>query len=329
MNAVFRLIGTTVALPLCLATMGSYAGSYPLPDATDIEYPDDEAPSQRQIKLGKALFFDPRLSENNNRPCSSCHNPDLGFGDGLKLSEGANGAPLDRHTPSLYNLAWGSTFMWDGRAMSLEEQVMMPIVAKKEMNLQMPVMLNRLIEVPFYRREFIAVFGDPVLSKDSVASALAAYVRSLQVTDTPFDRYIKGDKHALSAEAKRGFELFKGKANCTKCHDGAHFTDDSFRSLGIEGDDPGRGAVIGDASLNHTFKTPGLRNVSLSAPYMHDGSLESLEAVIRFYNEGGGPAKHKDKLVTKLQLSNSEIADLVAFLGSLTQLEAHARPAQP
>ncbi len=296
------------------------------PDVDDIEYPSDEAPSAAEVKLGGQLFFDTRLSLKNDRSCASCHNPDLGFGDGLRKSASSNDTPLLRHTPSLYNLAWNQVFSWDGAISSLEEQALMPVVAAAEMNMPIAKLEKRLNEVPGYRKAFLAVYNDADINKSHIAQALAAYLRTLTSTNSVFDAYLAGNKQALSPEATRGLALFEGKAQCNQCHDGPNFSDESFHSLGIDDSDLGRGGVLKEPSLNHTFKTPGLRNISRSAPYMHDGSQPSLESVIRFYNDGGGPANHKDKLVKKLDLSERDIADLIAFLGALSSNEIVVKP---
>ncbi len=322
-----ELICCACAFVLLSLPLASYAAA-PLatPDFDDIEYPEDEPPSAAEIKLGAQLFFDTRLSLENNRSCASCHNPDLGFGDGLRKSASSNDTPLLRHTPSLYNLAWNQVFSWDGAISSLEEQALMPVVAVAEMNLPIAKLEKRLNGVPGYRQAFLAVYNDADINKTHIARALAAYLRSLTSTNSAFDAYLAGDKQALSPEARRGLALFEGKAQCNQCHDGANFSDESFHSLGIDDHDLGRGGVLKEPSLNHTFKTPGLRNITRSAPYMHDGSQPSLESVIRFYNEGGGPAAHKDKLVKKLDLSERDIADLLAFLGALNSNDIVVKP---
>lgn len=299
------------------------------PDRDWIEYPDDEAPSQRETDLGKVLFFDNRLSIDRKRSCASCHNPDLGFGDGLALSADIQGKPLQRHTPHLYNLAWASTFFWDGRADSLEKQALMPIQSEDEMNLSIEDLVIRLNSVSAYREKFAAVYGNGAISEDMIARALAAFMRSLVSDNSAFDRFLRGESNALGPEAKRGLELFQGKAECSKCHDGANFTDDSFHNIGLPGNDLGRAEVVSDNSLRGAFKTPSLRNITLTAPYMHDGSFASLESVIVFYNEGGGNDILKSELIKPLNLSNQEISDLLAFLGTLESRVDITRPRIP
>lgn len=318
---------TCALLFIGLPLLASATTPLATPNPADIEYPNDEAPSPREIALGRQLFFDTRLSLNKDISCATCHNPDLGFGDGLKKSTGANKQRLARHTPSLYNLAWNHVFFWDGVANTLEEQVLMPIAASAEMNLPIASLEQRLTANTWYKQEFSAIYAAPQIKEHHVAQALSAYVRTLTSTNSAFDQYLAGAKYAMSPSALRGLALFQGKAECHLCHDGANFSDESFHSLGIDDSDLGRGGVINEASLNHTFKTPGLRNITRSAPYMHDGSQVSLESVIRFYNNGGGPAGHKDKLIKKLYLTERDIADLIAFLGALNSDDIIIKPA--
>lgn len=300
------------------------------PDPLDILYPDDLEPSAAEVELGRVLFFDPRLSANRNVSCATCHNPDLGFGDGRRLSSGTDGQALSRHTPSLYNLAWGVLFFLDGRAASLEEQALMPISSAQEMNMQAEELLPRLQSVAWYRAQFERVYGPGPLRLAWIGRAIAAFERSIQVTDTPFDRFLAGDRSALGPAAQRGLILFEGKAECALCHDGPNFTDDSFHNLGhADQSDAGRGGVLGDETLHGAFRTPGLRNVALSAPYMHDGSLATLEEVIRFYNRGGDRSDLRSSLIRPLHLTEGEITDLLAFLGALTQPLDTTRPEIP
>ncbi|MCL1067946.1 c-type cytochrome [Shewanella olleyana] len=316
---------------IALALTFSPVFSEPLatPDIDDIEYPEDEAPNQMEVELGKILFFDPILSANNQMSCATCHDPNNGFGDGLKLSIGHDDKPLTRHTPHLYNLAWAHSLFWDGRAPSLEHQVLMPVFDPSEMNLSQKQMLERIELSPFYKTQFNRVFQQDNIDTHLVSLAIAAFMRSIISSNSPFDQYLAGDTNAISTEAVSGLKLFEGKAKCVECHDGANLTDGSYHSLGIARSDKGRGFVINDDSMNFRFKTPGLRNVSLTAPYMHDGSIADLEGVIRFYNDGGGTGPNKDNLMEELNLTEGEIRDLIAFLAALTQPISIARPSVP
>ena len=323
------IITLTILLGPGWLTAGKAVEPLGVPNPERIEYPDDIPSSAAEINLGKVLFFDQRLSGNNHYSCASCHNPDLGFGDGLATGMGTLGNALGRNTPHLYNLAWNSVFFWDGRATSLEEQALGPIAAPGEMNMPLDQLIPKLRNVPFYVRAFATVYPDSGLTIENVARAIAAFERTLISMNSPFDRYQQGDRDALSPAAIRGLQLFTGKANCIVCHSGPNFTDESFHNIGIGGQDPGRAEVIKDTSLWGAFKTPGLRNTALTAPYMHDGSLPSLEAVVRFYNMGRQHSKAVSELIKPLQLSEREIFDLVAFLGALTDPLVIVKPSMP
>lgn len=330
-----RIIWTAVAC--LLALMAGYgnpglsmaAATLGVPDRDDIEYPDDEPPSAKEVYLGKVLFFDKRLSSNNHLSCASCHNPDLGFGDGIALGRGTMGNTLGRNTPHIYNLAWNTTLFWDGRASSLEEQALGPIQAPGEMNMPLTQLLPRLKEVPYYVYTFAKVYPDSGLTAENIGRAIAAFERTIVSDNAPFDRYMKGVKTAMSPEAIRGMALFTGKANCVACHSGPNFTDESFHNIGLGGEDTGRAAIVGDATLNRAFKTPGLRNALLTAPYMHDGSVATLEEVVRFYNAGGKHKNGASDLIKPLHLAEAEVFDLVAFLGALTDPVVVTRPEIP
>lgn len=299
------------------------------PSRNLIDYPNDEPPAKAIVELGSVLFFDNRLSGNLAQNCASCHSPSSGFSDGLKLSIGANGNDLEVHTPPLYNLAWNVVFFWDGRAPTLEQQVLMPIASSAEMDMDIKELVVRLNAVPGYQALFKQAFGTPEISQDSVAAALAAFIRSIIVDDTPFDRYMAGNMQAMTSEAIRGMELFREKARCIECHDGNNFTDNGFHNIGVDSDLPGRAAIVKDQTLRGAFKTPGLRNALLSAPYMHNGSLASLEEVVEFYNDGGARKDNLDELIEPLQLSRTEVRDLLAFLAALTQEITVPQPIVP
>jgi cytochrome c peroxidase len=321
-----KLIGLCVLFFSMLVNAESTLGT---PDRDDIEYPDDEAPSKQEVELGKILFFDNRLSINDQQSCATCHNPDLGFGDAVAAGSGTMGGSLGRNTPHIYNLAWGSIFMWDGRKPSLESQALGPIEAAGEMNMPLNVLLPKLNAVPFYQQQFEAVYGSSIVTKENLGKALAAFERTIISDNSAFDKYIAGNKNAMSPAAVRGLALFETKANCVKCHDGVNFTDDSFHNIGIKGNDQGRDVIVSSPGMKGAFKTPGLRNTLLTSPYMHDGSLASLEEVIRFYNRGGDDEQGRSKLIEPLKLNELEIQQLVAFLGALTDPVVIERPSIP
>ena len=299
-----------------------------VPDLATIDWPDGEPPTKAQVDLGRTLFFDQRLSQNQVQSCATCHNPDLGFSDGQAKGLGTFGKRLGRNSPHLYNLAWSRALFWDGRATTLEEQALGPIQAPGEMGMDLTTLLTRLNAVPEYRTRFTAAYGAGDITAENIAKAIAAYERTIISADSAFDRYVRGNDQALGIEAKRGLALFVGKANCIACHSGPNFTDDSFHNLGVRDADPGREEIVSGVANAHAFKTPGLRNVALTSPYLHDGSEQSLEAVIRFYNRGGD-APTPNPLVRKLDLTDVEVSDLVAFLGSLTDPVALERAPSP
>jgi cytochrome c peroxidase len=274
-----------------------------------------------RVTLGALLFADPRLSGSGRRSCTGCHEPGRALTDGRRKARALSGGDLQRNTPSLWNLAWSRLYFWDGRAPSLEAQVRAPIEAPEEMGGDWPVILGRLEADAEVARRFRAVFVDaqPPISRETVVKALAAYVRSLISPRTRFDAWIEGDAGALSAGEVRGFRLFTGKAGCVLCHAGWRFTDDKFHDIGLPGKDPGRGAVPGGTPGLGAFKTPGLRELTHTAPYMHDGSLPTLAAVLAHYSGGFqrrpslAPNMKRD-----LRLGAQEKADLVAFLRTLS-----------
>jgi cytochrome c peroxidase len=287
------------------------------PDPRTIDYPDGTPHSAEEIELGRQLFFDHRLSGNQTMSCASCHRPQAGMGDGVAKGVGSTGAPLGRNTPHIYNLAWNRVFFWDGRASSLEEQALGPIASPAEMNLPLDQAAARLQTVPGYRQSFARQYGTERITPELIGKAIAAFERTLISRDSPFDRHMRGVPGAMSEEAVRGMALFRGKANCMACHGGVNFTDESFHNLGMLDSDPGRGALDSSPVLRAAFKTPGLRNVALTAPYMHDGSLPTLEAVVRFYVRGGD-RPGSDPLIKPLDIDEGGIRDLVRFMEALT-----------
>ncbi len=287
------------------------------PDPMTIEHPDGVTPSAAEIVLGKRLFFDPRVSGTGTFSCATCHDPAKGFGDGLAKGHGAHGDQLPRHTPPLYNVGWGAAFFWDGRAATLEQQAIGPITNPIEMDQTAEGLVRNLSAVPAYVTDFAALYRDGI-SLTNAARAIAAFERTLIVRDTPYDRFRAGDATALTPEQRRGLRLFTGRARCIACHADERFTDDSFHHVGRDTGDVGRAAVFQGASLTGAFKTPGLRNVALTAPYFHDGGIATLAEVVAYYNRGGDRARGQDPLIRPLHLSADEQSDLVAFLHALT-----------
>ncbi len=287
-----------------------------------IPTPDDNRLSAGTIQLGKKLFFDPLLSRDRTLSCSSCHQPEHSFTVPEAFAKGIDGQRTTRNPPALVNRAYGQSFFWDGRATTLEQQVLRPIQNEKELYLSLAELEMRLCDSDAYSQEFHKTFGRPPVSED-VARALASFVRSLMVGDSAYDHYLLGDRGALSPAARRGLRLFQGKANCTACHAGANLTDEEFHNTGVawrDGKlrDEGRHAITRREFDRGAFKTPTLRQVSQTAPYMHDGSLATLAEVVDRYSRGGVPNPHLDREIRPLNLSDQEKKELVAFLESLT-----------
>lgn len=290
---------------------------------TEIPFPEENPYSAGKADLGKKLFFDPRLSGANYISCATCHNPSFAWGDGLPKGIGHGMARLGRRTPTILNLAWGELLMWDGRFESLEEQALGPMSAPVEMNQEMDAIVQELAQIPGYRNLFNVVFPGEGLSVPNIAKAIATFERTIVSGVAPFDHWIAGDEAAISEPAKRGFDLFNGKANCVACHSGWNFTDDSFHDIGLPDKDIGRGnEVPGVKTMQHAFKVPTLRNSVERAPYMHDGSQKNLFSVVRHYNDGFVQRDSLSDQVYQLKLSATEQADVVAFLQTLSSVDA-------
>jgi len=297
---------------------------------TTVPFPADNPFSEEKRALGEALFHDKRLSLDGSLACASCHELGLGLADGKIQGRGVPGRPLKRHTPTLWNLAWASPVFWDGRARSLEEQVAGPIESPDEMALPFAEVVARLAADPATVHAFRDSFpAAPQVDAANVAKAIATYERTFVSPATRFDRWIAGDEQALTRNEIAGFRLFTGKAQCVTCHSGFAFTDYAFYDIGLPDDDRGRGAVLRLEAAEHAFKTPGLREIGRSAPYMHNGSLATLDDVIRHYESGVVDRATVSKdIKRKLALSEAERADLIAFLGTLTSQREPALPDQ-
>ncbi|MFO1147401.1 MAG: cytochrome c peroxidase [Alsobacter sp.] len=284
-----------------------------------IPVPAADQPNPARIALGHALFRDTRLSRDGSRSCASCHDPALAFTDGVARGKGIAGTPLARNTPHLWNLAWGETFFWDGRAGSLEAQARGPIENPLEMGQDLEVATRLMAGDEALRRHFAEAFpGESGPAAGQVLRALAAWERTLVSPPTRFDRFAEGDPVALDVRERAGFGLFLGKAGCVSCHSGWAFTDRAYHDVGLPGTDPGRAAIIGLPATEHAFRTPGLRELAWTAPYMHDGSLPSLEAVVDHYAGGMVSRPSLSPDLPRLALTPDEREALVAFLGTLS-----------
>lgn len=282
----------------------------------------------QKVELGKKLFFDPILSKDGTVSCASCHKPDHGFSDDKPVSIGINGQKGDRNTPTVFNTSSLKFLFWDGRAQNLEEQALGPITNPKEMGETLKGVLVKLNNSSEYKKEFFQVFGKTSITTSHLVQAISAFERTLISKDSDYDRYIAGDKKALSESAKRGLDLFNGKAMCSTCHKGPDFTDGDFHNIGLPiTDDVGRSKISLTSKDTRKFKTPTLREIANTAPYFHTGQFETLEQVIAFYNGGGGVVDtFKDPLKKPLNLNEQEQGDLVEFLKSLSGRQAKVLP---
>ncbi|OGI18489.1 MAG: hypothetical protein A3B68_07020 [Candidatus Melainabacteria bacterium RIFCSPHIGHO2_02_FULL_34_12] len=280
-----------------------------------------------KAELGKKLFFDPILSKDGTVSCASCHKPEHGFADDKPVSIGIKGQKGERNTPTAFNTANLKFLFWDGRASSLEEQVLGPIENPVEMGEKVSNVLEKLNKNPGYAKEFATIFKKTPISTSQLVHAIAAFERTLISKDSDYDRFLAGDSMALSDSANHGLALFNGKAMCIACHKGPDFTDGGFHNIGLPiTDDVGRAKISVSGKDTRKFKTPTLREVANTAPYFHSGEFDTLEAVIAYYNAGGGEDTYKDPLKKPLNLNQQEQKDLVAFLKSLTGRQPKITP---
>lgn len=287
-----------------------------------------EPPRPERVRLGRWLFYDKRLSADGTIACSTCHRPENGFSEPTPHSTGIKGQEGNRKSPSFLNQAWTlyPHFFWDGRASSLEEQALGPVANPIEMGNTHETMVQTLSGIAGYAPYFEEAFGTPGITKERVAKAIADYERTCMSGNSPWDRWQRNhDESAVSEAVKLGDRLFSDKARCVECHVGQNFTDSSFHNLGIGWDpvakkfaDEGRFAVTKDDADRGAFKTPGLRDVALRAPYMHDGSVATLRETVLHYRDGGTPNPTLDPRIEKIDLTDAEVDALVAFMQALT-----------
>jgi cytochrome c peroxidase len=311
------------------ATLDAMKAQYRRP--ASIPFPKDNPYTPDKLVLGKKLYFDTRISVTSAQSCASCHSPAFGWADGLPVGVGFGMAQLGRHSPTIINAAWGAIFMWDGRLANLEEQALGPIQSPGEMNMPIEQLMERLGTIPEYKPLFAAAFPGETMSPKTLAKAIATYERTVVSQRAPFDDWIDGNEKAISEEAKRGFALFNTKALCSSCHEGGNFTNDGFQDIGLASDDIGRGKFVpGIVKMQHAFKTPGLREITRRSPFIHDGSLKTLEQVVEHYDQGGVDRPSRSDLMKPLGLTSQEKSDLVAFLKTLTSdLNPTAVPVLP
>jgi cytochrome c peroxidase len=283
--------------------------------------PPDNPLTEARVQLGRRLFFDPILSADRTVACASCHRPERGFSSGEARPRGVQGRQGRRRAPTLLNRAYGTAFFWDGRSTNLEEQALRPIEDPDEMGARLPEVVQRLRDHPGYKARFAEAFPDGVTAAN-LGRALAGFERVLLRGDSPVDRFVlRAEADALTQPERQGLWLYESKGRCWRCHSGPNYTDEQFHNTGVgwgkEPPDLGRFAVTGRDGDRGKFKTPTLRGAALTAPYMHDGSLRTLEEVVDFYNRGGGANPNRDPVLEPLGLSPDEVRALVAFLKAL------------
>lgn len=292
---------------------------------TSIKYPSDNTASEKKASLGKALFFDMRLSESKKLACMSCHNPNMNWGDDQKTPLGHEGFELKRNSPSVVNAAYSKTQFWDGRAASLEEQAVAVLTNPNEMHATPESIAETVNNIDIYKKQFKEAYGVDKITIQHVAKALANFERTIVTKNkTPFDQFLSGNKEALSDSAIRGLHLFRTQGRCMNCHNGANFTDDKFHNLGMTSagtdfEDLGRYYVTNNKNDWGRFRTPSLRNVEFSAPYMHRGNLRTIKRVLEQYNHGFQGEQEISPLIKTLNLYEEDLMDLEEFLKSLSE----------
>ncbi|WP_428308085.1 cytochrome-c peroxidase [Lacipirellula sp.] len=314
----------------------------------EVQHPEDNPFSNEKVELGKMLFFDPRVSGSGQMACASCHDPDLGWGDGRTTSFGMDRKPLDRNAPSLMNAAYHTSLFWDGRAESLEDQAQQVLLNQDEMRSAPADLSAKLGAIPGYHEKFTEVFGPAeaggeVIDIDRVTKALACFERTITGGRTPFDHFLKGRKSALSDDAILGLDLFRREARCMNCHYGPLMADGEFHEVGLsyygrKYEDLGRYAVTGETEDVGKFRTPSLRSFAKSGPYMHNGLFPTARGVLNMYNVGMPTIRRhehqledplfpkKSSLLKPLGLNNQDLSDLEAFLEAASEPYLRMRP---
>lgn len=287
-----------------------------------VTWPADNSYSAARVELGRNLFFDPRLSSNGKVSCATCHPPEHAFAGGEPPPLGVTGTPLRRRAPTLINRAYGRSQFLDGRAATLEEQITGPITAPDEMGTTPQAAAAAISSIAGYARLFEEAFGDRQVTFDCITKAIASFERTILSGNSPYDRFLNGDKHALPPGAKRGLDIFERSGECSECHRGYNLTDEKFASLGIGPDgrppDLGLAGISGKRHDEGKFKVPTLREVVHTGPYMHDGRFRTLDEVLEFYRKGGKPGPRLDSRIAPFFLDARAKADLTEFLQSLS-----------
>ena len=334
-----------VSVPVALASLST---APEIDQETSVQGQVSVASIETQADLGRLLFFDKRLSGNNATSCSSCHLPNEAWADGQALSTGYTSVEYFRNTPTLLNASQMTLLNWDGRfdGGDMSTVVRDHISEAHFMNLDGRLLVERMLQVPAYAESFEQLFGDEV-NYANVLNSLAVFVATLESTDNPYLDFRSGNKNAFTAQETAGLELFEGKAGCSSCHSGDLLADGGLHVIGVPGNpniftntdrhitfrrffkqfgvgefaelrsDPGRFALTHNEADRGNFRTPSLLEIARTAPYMHNGVMETLDEVVRFYNDGGGDTPNKDKLLQPLNLTEDEISSLVTFLRRL------------
>jgi len=315
---VVMMGAVVIQSPTSTCAQGQYlANTSPPP----VPIPADNPQTDAKIRLGAQLYFDTRLSADNTISCATCHDPKTGWANHNPTDTGIKGQVGGRNSGTIIDSAYMTFQFWDGRAGSLEEQALGPIHNPIEMGETLENVVRKLNAIPGYKEQFQQVFGTDVTT-DGIAKAIASFERTIVSGPSPYDRYIAGDKKAMSAAAIRGMEIFNGKGHCSPCHSGPMFSDQSFHNIGVGMDaaepNVGREAITKDPNDRGKFKTPGLRNVALTHPYLHTGMEKTLMDVVAFYDKGGIKNPNLDPLMLPLNLTQREKEDLVAFMEALT-----------
>ena len=320
MRTTIRALTVAVLATLSLSATATSLDSWRRPAAAPA--PEDNQVTPARVDLGRTLFFDTRLSAKGAMSCASCHNPSLGWADGRATAVGHDMKILARATPTIVNAAFNPLQMWDGRKVSLEAQALGPFESADEQNLPLGELEAKVRSIPGYTPLFNKAYPGEAITSATIAKAIASFERTVLSDDSAFDRWVAGDRNALSQAAQRGFQIFKGRGSCALCHQGFNFTDNGFHNIGLteNGDshDLGRFNHRKVAVLKGAFKTPTLRDVALTAPYMHNGAYTTLEEVVEHYDRGGDSKDNLDANMQPLHLTAQEKADLVAFMRSLT-----------
>lgn len=312
--------GIVFTLLAASAAMGQAPPKPPL-GLAPVQWPKDNPYSAEKVELGKLLYFDKRLSGDNTVSCASCHSPRFAYTDGGAVSTGIKGQRGGVSAPTVINRAYSLAQFWDGRAGTLEEQAKGPIQNPIEMGETHENVVKKLNGIQGYRKMFGKVFGSEEITIDNVAKAIATFERTVLSGNSAFDKYSAGNKKAMTAAQVRGMDVYFNKAKCDQCHEGINFTSNGYHNLGVGSTkstpDVGRYAVTKQDKDWGAFKTPTLRDVARTAPYMHDGSLKTLEEVVDYYDKGGQPNRNLDEKIVKLNLTAEQKKDLVEFMKAL------------